>query len=187
MSQSFLTELVDRFTPLEAALNKLDAATGDGDHGTTMLRGLRAAATEDGPAAKSFRMAAGGASGSLFGVLIGAIEGVHSQAGLGEIGLGEALGKAADRIAQMGLAKLGDKTMLDALIPAASAALADPDAASTAAAQAAQTGVAATKDMIAKRGRAKYVEGGGAGHIDAGATSVAEILTALAQHSEGRS
>ncbi|MBL4766577.1 MAG: DAK2 domain-containing protein [Rhodobacteraceae bacterium] len=182
MSQNFLTDLVDRFTPLEASLNKLDAATGDGDHGTTMLRGLRAAATADEPVAKAFRMAAGGASGSLFGVLIGAIESVNSL-----VSLGNALTKAADRIAQMGQAKAGDKTMLDALIPAANAALADPDDAAAAAAKAAQAGVVATKEMIAKRGRAKYVEGGGAGHIDAGATSVAEILTALEQHSRGTS
>lgn len=180
MSQSFLTELVDRFTPLEASLNRLDAATGDGDHGTTILRGLRAAASADGLVAKSFRMAAGGASGSLFGVLIGAVENVDSR-----VSLGDALTKAADRIAQMGQAKAGDKTMLDALIPAAKAALADPGDAAAAAAKAAQAGVAATKEMIAKRGRAKYVEGGGAGHIDAGATSVAEILTALAQQPQG--
>ncbi|MFV2038514.1 MAG: DAK2 domain-containing protein [Paracoccaceae bacterium] len=181
MTGTFIAELVSRFTALEAELNKLDAATGDGDHGTTILRGLKAAAATDGPAAKAFRMASGGASGSLFGFLIGAIEAAESRS----LTLGEALSDAADRISQAGQARAGDKTMLDALIPAAAAALADPDNATAASAKAALSGLAATKAMLAKRGRAKYVEGGGVGHLDAGATSVVEILTALDAHAPG--
>ena len=77
----------------------------------------------------------------------------------------------------MGQAVAGDKTMLDALLPAAKAtSIAD-------AAKAARDGVTATRDMVAKRGRAKYVEGKGVGHIDAGARSVAEILDVFAERS----
>lgn len=155
-----------RFEELEDELNRRDAAIGDGDHGSTILKGLRAAAAEPDIPAKAFRKMAGGASGSLFGTLIGAL---HSVA-QGKANLPAALSDAADRIGQMGQAKPGDKTMLDALLPATKAL----DAA--AAAEAARLGCDATRDMAAKRGRAKYVEGAGVGHVDPGATSVAEIL-----------
>lgn len=167
MSKPFFTSLVTRFEGLEDHLNKLDAETGDGDHGTTVLKGLRAAAEADDNAGKAFRKAAGGASGSLFGLVVGALESAID----GTVPLGAALSKAAERIGQMGQARAGDKTMLDALLPAAGAG-ADPQAAATAARQGAQ----ATRDMAAKRGRAKYVEGAGVGHLDAGAVSVAEML-----------
>ena len=61
---------IERFETLEQQLNKLDAATGDGDHGSTMIRGLRAAGADRSGAVKAFRKAAGGASGSLFSILI---------------------------------------------------------------------------------------------------------------------
>lgn len=176
MSSAFLKKLAVRFEGLEDQLNKLDAATGDGDHGATIVKGLKAAADAEEMPAKAFRKAAGGASGSLFGILIGAADDVSG----GTKPAGEALSAAADRISQMGQAKLGDKTMLDALIPAAEAAGADNNI--TAAAGAARQGAAATKELAAKRGRAKYVENAGVGHVDAGATSVAEILTALEEH-----
>jgi phosphoenolpyruvate---glycerone phosphotransferase subunit DhaL len=183
MTGSFMGVLVKRFEALEADLNGLDAATGDGDHGTTILRGLKAAATSNGPAAKAFRMAAGGASGSLFGFLIGALETTEEKT----TPLGEALSKAARQISEVGQARAGDKTMLDALIPAAEAALADPEDAAAAAARAAQSGLAATKAMTAKRGRARYVENGGVGHLDAGAMSVAQILAAFETDASGAS
>lgn len=169
--KTFLGTLVTRFETLEADLNQLDAATGDGDHGTTILKGLRAAAAVDQGYEKAFRRAAGGASGSLFCLVIGAVAKVIA----GEDRLDTALARAADQIALMGQAKPGDKTMLDALIPAVKAGD-DP----AAAAAAAQAGFLATRDMTAKRGRAKYVEGAGVGHLDAGARSVAEILASFA-------
>lgn len=176
MSAAFLEGLVIRFEGLEDHLNRLDAAIGDGDHGGTILKGLKAAAAaQEGPA-KAFRKAAGGASGSLFGILIGAV----SDAVDGTKPLGEALSAAAERISQMGQAKAGDKTMLDALIPAAEAAGGENSA--RAAAEAARLGAAATENLPAKRGRAKYVENAGVGHVDAGATSVAEILAALDEY-----
>ena len=173
MMQPFLTDLVARFEGMEARLNALDAATGDGDHGTTILKGLRAAAAASDAPDKAFRRAAGGASGSLFAVVIAALGKASSGADLSA-----ALSEAADRIAMLGQAKPGDKTMLDALIPASQAT--SPRAAALAAAQ----GRDATSVMAAKRGRAKYVEGAGVGHVDAGATSVAEILDQFATHAE---
>lgn len=172
--QAFLSALVDRFEELEGELNTLDAATGDGDHGTTILKGLRAASESPNAPDKAFRKAAGGASGSLFALLIGALNGVANQ----DLSLPDALGKAAERIGMIGQATAGDKTMLDALIPASKTSNAAD------AAQAAREGRDSTRDMAAKRGRAQYVEAAGLGHIDAGATSVAEILELFAQHTK---
>ena len=119
MSHVFFSGLAERFRELEQPLNALDAATGDGDHGAAMRRGLEAAATADaGAAAKAFRGAAGGASGTLFGALVGGLEAALA----GEKDLPSALAHAAGQIAKLGMAKRGDKTMLDALIPAAEAA-----------------------------------------------------------------
>ncbi len=173
---SFLPILVERFEGLEAELNALDAATGDGDHGITMVKGLRATIGAENPV-KAFRKASGGASGSLFSIVIGALEAVSNKGA----SLDEELAQAADRIGQMGQAKAGDKTMLDALIPASNAG---PNADHVA--KAARQGWLATKEMAARRGRAKYVEGAGIGHLDAGARSVTEILDAFAQWQKDR-
>ena len=158
-----------RFEALEPNLNRLDAATGDGDHGATMVKGLRAAAEADQEPGTAFRKAAGGASGMLFAQVIDALVQIDAGAPVGP-----SLQKAAQRISMLGQAKAGDKTMLDALLPASTCTtLAE-------AAAAAQAGCAATEAMEARRGRAKYVEGAGVGHVDAGATSVAELLKLFA-------
>ena len=187
MSAAFFTSLAQHFRDLEQPLNALDASIGDGDHGTAMRRGLEAVATADagtadaGTAAQAFRNAAGGASGALFAALIGAIESVLA----GSQDLPSALSRAATQVSKLGMAKRGDKTMLDALIPAAEAAGgASGGEAAHAAADAARAGAAATADMTARRGRARYVENGGVGHRDAGARSVAEILSEYATFSK---
>ena len=138
MSDPFFSGLAERFRELESSLNALDAAIGDGDHGAAMRRGLEAvAAAQPGAAAQAFRGAAGGASGTLFGALIGGIESALD----GRRDLASALEHAAGRISKLGMAERGDKTMLDALIPAAEAASAAPDGdAAQAAASAARHG-----------------------------------------------
>lgn len=171
MSTRLYKALLLRFESLETELNALDAATGDGDHGSTMLKGLQAVVNDDENPAKSFRRAAGGASGSIFSVLIGALAQCEKE----QDDISQALQAAAVRINALGQAVAGDKTMLDALLPAADATtLVD-------AAKAAGAGAEATREMSARRGRAKYVEGKGVGHIDAGARSVAEILDVFAE------
>jgi len=167
---SLTARLATHFSGLEDLLNVLDAAAGDGDHGTTMLRGLRAAAADAEHQVTAFRAAAGGASGSLFAQVLAAL--LKLEAGAAP---GPELDLAAQRIAQIGQAKAGDRTMLDALIPAARAD------SLTAALAAAEAGAAATALMPARKGRARYVEGAGLGHIDAGAQSVVEMLRVLMQ------
>ncbi len=184
--RALLDRLVARFTDLEDRLNTLDAAVGDGDHGTTMLTGLRAAAAAEDAPPVAFRNAAGGVAGSLFGSILQAL----AAATAGEP-LAGALSRSAARIERLGNAKPGDKTLLDALHPAIEAAEAAEETgaenrASIAgiAAKAASVGAAATCNMAARRGRARYVEGAGLGHVDPGATSVAEILAVYAAYRE---
>ena len=184
MSNTFFSALAGRFRELEQPLNALDAATGDGDHGAAMRRGLEATTAADpGTAAQAFRSAAGGASGTLFGALVSGLEATVA----GEEDLPSALAHAAGQVAKLGMAKRGDKTMLDALIPAAEAAGAAPNGdAAHAAAEAARRGAEATTQMTARRGRARYVENGGVGHGDAGARSVAEMLSEYERFSKAR-
>lgn len=156
-------------------LNALDAALGDGDHGATLLRGLtRAAAAGDGARARAFMRASGGASGTLFGLVLHEIE-QHLEAGAD---LAAGLARAERRIRDLGQVTPGDKSMIDALSPAV-AALKGGDLA--AAVSAAETGRDATVAMTARRGRAQYVEAGGKGHIDPGAVSLTMMLALLAE------
>jgi dihydroxyacetone kinase-like protein len=166
---TLVARLAARFATLEAELNALDAVAGDGDHGSTILRGLRAAEDAADPVA-AFRTATGGTSGSLFAQVLAAL-----LAQPDGTPLPDALARAAARIGTIGGARPGDRTMLDALIPASLA----PNAA--AAARAAGQGAEATRAMPARKGRARHVEGAGLGHVDAGARSVAEMLAVLAE------
>jgi len=82
MSAALISALAARLREERAALDALDAAAGDGDHGTTVLTGIEAAlAAPEGTAPeRAFRMAAGGASGPLFATLLAAL----LRAGAGE-------------------------------------------------------------------------------------------------------
>ncbi|MEJ7846147.1 MAG: DAK2 domain-containing protein, partial [Acidimicrobiales bacterium] len=114
-----------------AALDTLDACAGDGDHGTTAARGARAAAdavtTVTGPGATAgavltaaggaFLAAAGGASGPLLGSVLLALGGADGDLATG-------LAAAAEKVGALGRAAPGDRTLLDALAPAAAAATA---------------------------------------------------------------
>lgn len=173
VAKPFFDALMARFENEAERLNALDAAIGDGDHGSTMLRGLKAAsAAEKGKRARAFMRASGGASGTLFGLILLELEthldnGAPLQAGLA---------KACDRICDLGEVTSGDKSMVDALAPAIAALeTGDLDAAIIAA----SAGRDATKNLKARRGRAQYVENGGRGHLDPGAVSVVLFLETL--------
>ena len=87
--------------------------------------------------------------------------------------------RAASNLTPVGKARAGDKSMLDALLPAA-AAMASGNLA--AAARAAADGAQATVPMAARRGRARYIEHAGVGHVDPGAVSIALMLETLAEY-----
>ena len=164
-------------------LTQLDAAIGDGDHGVNMERGFSAvekALAGQNPevppgrllivAGKTLVSTVGGASGPLWGVALRRA--------------GRSLG---DGIVELGAAAPGDKTMVDALVPAvemlnASLTAGKPlDQALALAADAAEDGAKATVPMQARKGRASYLGERSIGHQDPGATSSALIVRALAR------
>jgi dihydroxyacetone kinase-like protein len=182
-------------------LTQLDAAIGDGDHGINMSRGFDAvgkalAGQGDGVlpgqllivAGKTLVSTVGGASGPLWGSALrraGRALG-DAQTFDGEL-LAVALDSAVDGVVELGAAAQGDKTMIDALVPAVvrlhegldrGEPLATALEAATAAAQA---GAEATVPMQARKGRASYLGERSIGHQDPGATSVTIILAALSR------
>ena len=98
MKEKFYSTLREHFVKLETRLNQLDAVIGDGDHGTTLLKGLTAISNSKLPPAKAFRAETGGASGSLFSILVGAIdEAIDNSSNFGQI-LSDAAGNAAAEV-----------------------------------------------------------------------------------------
>jgi dihydroxyacetone kinase-like protein len=187
-------------------LSQLDCIGGDGDHGSTMMRAMEMLESEmnredDRPlntrlkdAGWSVLGVGGGASSALLGTFIG---------GMGDADLGResdcqhlAAGFTAGlrAVEKQTKARPGDKTMMDALVPAVQAV---EDAANSGqpiaramemAADAARRGAEATRNMIAKYGRAKFLGEKTRGSADAGATSMALLFqgfsAALTEHKE---
>ncbi|WP_197381748.1 DAK2 domain-containing protein [Mycolicibacterium mengxianglii] len=161
-------------------LTALDRQAGDGDFGDNLREGLTLALVElDKPhseqlndfqiAAEVFLDHVGGTSGPLFGLLF---RGIGSHADLAE---GVAEGLAA--IQRVGEAKVGDRTLVDALAPAADALAGGKS--HVEAAEAAIAGAAATATQRPRMGRASYVGERAYGHADAGAVGVAMLFVAL--------
>lgn len=182
-----------------AELTELDAAIGDADHGENMRRGLTAAVEaidEAGGAeglgspdavlkkvALTLISKVGGASGPLYGTMF--LRMATSTAGkdvLDPAAFNEAVEAGVAGIVQRGHAAVGEKTMIDAWVPALEAARRSGDdllASATSAAIAAEAGREATRDMVATKGRASYLGTRSVGHIDPGAASSALIIRAL--------
>ena len=180
-------------------LCQLDSVVGDGDHGTTLARGLGKSidAITTTPSVtiselfltvgKTMISSMGGASGPIFGSLFKEMG--RASKGLEVVTLADLytmFSKAASKVQKLGKAEPGDKTLLDSLLPGIDS-LAESVEYSTdfveslqKMAQAAKTGVEATKEMIAKKGRARYAGERGIGHQDAGATSIYLMLQSFA-------
>jgi phosphoenolpyruvate---glycerone phosphotransferase subunit DhaL len=182
-----------------AALTRLDAAIGDGDHGTNMNRGFKAAlqrldgleAADFGSVFKAVGMAliskVGGASGPLYGSFYLAVGKDLGDAETAEDGaLAAALRAGYEGVVARGKAQLEDKTMLDAWHPALKAldaALAggsDLGEALDQAERAAEAGMKATIPLVARKGRASYLGERSRDHQDPGATSTHLLVKALA-------
>jgi phosphoenolpyruvate---glycerone phosphotransferase subunit DhaL len=179
-------------------LDELDAALGDGDHGSNLARGLHAAlaasdAREHDDVADLFAVigielvaVTGGASGTHYGTfLLRFGMGAGAVVELDAVSLGRALRSGLEGVVARGTAEQGDKTMVDALLPALAAydeavlGGLDVAAAAAAAAAAAQRGSAATAAMRATTGLAAQRSDAGVGHIDPGAESSALLVRAL--------
>ena len=184
-TRAFLARCCDILIEAETRLNKLDAQSGDGDTGSTLASAARALkdALDRMPLAdltqlyraigNELSQTMGGSSGVLLAIFFAAA-GDASANGQDAIG---ALKAGLDRIQQVGGARPGDRTMIDALMPALEAL----PGGLAAAARAARAGADHTATITrAKAGRASYIaEGKLAGHNDPGAEAVALLLEKL--------
>ncbi|AWW41103.1 MULTISPECIES: dihydroxyacetone kinase subunit DhaL [Streptomyces] len=171
-------------------LTALDSPIGDADHGSNLQRGFTAVTAvlqkenPDTPGAvlvlagRQLISTVGGASGPLYGTLLRRTgKALGDDAEVGEEQLAEALRAGVDAVMALGGAAPGDKTMIDALVPAVEA-LGDSF---TAARTAAEQGALATTPMQARKGRASYLGERSIGHQDPGATSAALLVAGLAE------
>ena len=175
-------------------LNRLDAAVGDGDHGTAISTAFAAAVDEIAAlaeptlgdiwlaTAKVLMNRMGGASGAIFGTFF--LKGVallRDTDRLSKAEMGGLLGAGLNGVKVRGRANVGDKTMVDALEPAVTAFAAAEDyaAAWKTAAAAARAGAESTRELVAGQGRAKYLGERAKGHTDPGAWTIALMFEAI--------
>ncbi len=196
LTRDLFHALLDTLVAHEAELGKLDAAAGDGDHGTGMTRGMRAAvaAVDDAPgdtavpqlfvqAGSAFADKAGGSSGALYGMMLMTI-GQKIGAEPTAQSLAQALAAGRDAVAKLGKAEVGDKTMLDTLDPFVNKFSQQLDDGAVlvpawqVALDAAKAGAESTAEMVAKRGRSAKLAERSLGHADPGAYSMLYLLQA---------
>ncbi len=194
---------VDRLQQLYAEnrqkLTELDSAIGDADHGINMDRGFTAAkaALDSNPpaaiaallqtVATTLIRTVGGASGPLYGTFfLRAASAAAGKTGLTVADVVTLFQAGVEGVRHRGKAAAGDKTMLDALLPAvegmqvALSGGADIEQVLQAGLKAAEEGMRATIPMQARKGRASYLGPRSVGHQDPGATSAWLMLSAAA-------
>lgn len=196
-----LIEIADKVIEKKPLLTEIDSAIGDGDHGIGMAGGMQKAKDKllkqdfenvydvFAAAGKAMLMSMGGASGVIFGSLY--LAGAKNQEPKNELtaaDLAQMERLSLEAIKERGKAKVGDKTMVDALEPAVIAMEENKDKGLyemlKAAEEAAKDGVEKTKDYIANFGRAKSLMERAIGHQDAGATSVWLIFQGMREYVE---
>jgi phosphoenolpyruvate---glycerone phosphotransferase subunit DhaL len=190
----WIRRFADAVAEQRAELVRLDTAIGDGDHGTNMDRGMRKAVErldgleggDIGAALKAVGMAlvssVGGAAGPLYGTLF--MQMGSATAGREELDLAgwtAAVEAGVKGVQARGKAQPGDKTMLDALLPALEALRGGEDDALRRAADAAEEGMKATIPLEARKGRASYLGPRSVGHQDPGATSSYLLMRSAAE------
>lgn len=208
MTELSAADLVGMFNAIAAAieadrdrLSELDGVIGDADHGVTMgigfgavneaLAGLDPASADPtavfNTAAKTFLNAVGASTGPLYGTaFMRAGAALKGRRTVDRDGMVAAVVAMAKGMQDRGKAERGDKTMMDAWLPAAEAIEAAAAAGAPlagclqAAVAAAAEGAEATKTMIASKGRASRLGERALGHMDPGAASAVVILQAMA-------
>jgi dihydroxyacetone kinase len=199
IARNLLRRLSETIETHKDFLGQLDAVAGDGDHGIGMSRGAKAAAdaaaqTEGGlqtvlaAAGAAFSDKAGGTSGILWGMLL---DGVGNALGNTEPvtaeRMAEAVHQSATHLKSFSKAELGDKTMLDALLPFADTLTSEVrggaplDQAWRTAAVASVAAAEATASLVPRIGRARPLAERSVGTPDPGAISLGLIATALGE------
>jgi dihydroxyacetone kinase-like protein len=194
--KAMLTLVADRIIADEPRLSGADRDLGDGDHGLGMQRGMTAAKEKlsDESVEKAFSSVGmammssmGGASGAIFGTMFrNGGKALAGQESFDSAGLAAMLRAGLEGVKSRGGAAVGDKTIVDALEPAAIkaeevAGLPLPEAIAAVDA-AALEGLEASKAMVAKFGRAKTLGEGAIGFPDAGAMSFTVITAAMKEY-----
>jgi dihydroxyacetone kinase-like protein len=194
----WLQNCAETFQQHKDELTALDAAIGDADHGANMARGFTAVQSKlDGVKDKDigtiFKTTAmtlistvGGASGPLYGTFfLQAAAGANGKMALTHEELVAVFTAGLTGLMHRGKATTGEKTMLDALVPALEALKPTENdniaAAIDRAVAAARKGADATVPMVATKGRASYLGERSTGHMDPGALSTCLLLEALQQ------
>ncbi len=176
----------------------LDQAIGDGDHVFNLQRGIDALVQQKDDLAQldwvsvlqkigmTLMSTMGGASGSLFGTLFVSMSKAARDQELNLQSFANIFSQGVESVKQRGKADVGEKTMLDVLVPVASY-LQDSAAASVELPDVleniksvAVSGVESTRDMVATKGRASYLGERTKGHIDAGAKTTQLMICAIA-------
>jgi phosphoenolpyruvate---glycerone phosphotransferase subunit DhaL len=178
-------------------LTRLDSAIGDGDHGHNMRRGFQEIAAQREQLAQlplgqalqragmALVMKVGGASGPLYGSLLISMGKAAAEVPTDARGLAGIWAEGIEAVKRRGRSDVGEKTMLDVLVPAQSAlhtAAADglsPGEILVRVRSAAEDGFAATQPMQASKGRASYLGERSVGHLDPGAQSSALLIGAV--------
>jgi dihydroxyacetone kinase-like protein len=203
-SGDIVLSLADRIIENRAYLSEIDGKIGDGDHGVNMAKGFGMAAERVKGADMSLAEALdtlgtvlmteiGGSMGPLYGVMFTQFaETIERSDAIDAATFSTMLHNGLDGIQAIGSAKVGDKTLLDTLVPAISAfdtAIGSGKSfgeALQALVAAAEAGRDSTRDLVAKIGRASRLGERSLGVLDAGATSCALILKSLADGVETR-
>lgn len=178
------------------ALCKLDMGIGDGDHGVTVERGFLAVQDlfqgDPGDGDRAFYQqmgdvlstSMGGAIGPIYGLFFAGLGGALANAEeVDAKNLGDAMASAVQKVMRMARVKSGEKTIVDAMLPACEAMQAASDetllSALVAACEAAESGAERTVSMQATKGRARFLWEKSVGYRDAGASSFVLYLEAL--------
>lgn len=182
----------------EEEISALDRAIGDGDHVTNLIRGLEALGKLNDELVQLDWSAAfmkigmtlmstmGGASGSLMGSMFVSMGKEAKEQDIDLAGITAIYAAGVESIKARGKADIGEKTMLDTLIPVMQSLQRDAEQNSDKATvlanikTAATQGMQSTKDMLATKGRASFLGERARGHIDAGARTSQLILCVIA-------
>lgn len=198
--RNMMIRVCDEVIGQEDTLCRLDSFIGDGDHGITAARGFSAVkkcmeeetffnpAGVMGRAGEALADTMGGAIGPIIGALFsGGVIHLKEKEDWNTVEFSTMFADGLLQIKLIGGAKEGDRTLVDALSPA-SAVLAECAAAGKVlktsmekAALAAKAGAESTKEMVAKKGRAKFLGEKSRGYVDAGATTMYLVVSAMSE------
>lgn len=193
---SFLDAIIADIEANAEEVAALDQAIGDGDHVANLQRGLQALKKIEAELVEldwpntlmkigmTLMSTMGGASGSLYGSMFVAMSKKAKDTEMDTAGFAKIFTAGVESVKARGKADIGEKTMLDTLIPTSQTLEAKSgenlNVVVEAVKEAAKEGMLSTKDMLATKGRASFLGERARGHIDAGARTSQLMISAIA-------